>query len=70
MPDTRFRTLIAQHPTMNPQLAIPTAAGRPACRRSAVRVHGEGRAARCHESSPRSTNLYAAMFSVVDINSI
>jgi len=56
---------------MNPQLAISTAAHHPArSAQAAVRIHGVGLAPRRHESLPRKTNICAAAFPAVDINSI
>jgi len=56
---------------MNPQLAISTAAHRTArWMQAAVRIHGVGLAPRRHESLPRKTNICAAAFLAVDINSI
>jgi hypothetical protein len=56
---------------INPQLAIPTAAGFRRAGRGLLSVFmAEGFAARCHESLPCRTNNCAAVFPTVDINLI
>jgi hypothetical protein len=59
------------HTTTNPQLTAPITAGYSTRRaRAAVRIHGRGLVARCHESPPHKSNNRAEVFLVVDINSI